>query len=63
MRTDQILPARHFAGVDALEMAADLRGRIVEQHHFVEGRLVGERRPFVISRQRRVDPCKRLFQA
>ena len=63
MRSDQILPACHFARVDALEVTADFRARIVEQHHFVEGRLVCERRPLVVACQRRVDSRKRLPQA
>ena len=36
LRSDQILPTGHFAGVDALEMLANLRMRIVEHQHFVE---------------------------
>ena len=60
MRANQILPACHFARVDALEMTADFRARIVEQHHFVEGWLVCERRPLAVACQRRVDSRERL---
>ena len=36
LRTDKVHAASHFTGVDALEMLADLRMRIVEHQHFVE---------------------------
>ncbi len=57
MRADQIAATRHFSGIDALEVPADLRRGIVEVQHLIEGRLVGERR-HLLRRMRWL--CRRL---
>ena len=62
LRSDQILPTGHFAGVDALEMTADFRGRLVEQKHLVEGRLIHQVGLFLFARQRSIDAGERLAQ-
>ena len=62
LRADQVLPARHLARIQPLEVAAELLFRLVEEQDLVERGLIGQFRLLSLARHGGIDAGERLLQ-
>ena len=62
LRTDQVLPARHLARIQPLEVAAELLFRLVEEQDLIERGLIGQFRLLSLARHGGIDVGERLLQ-